>query len=282
MRMLAKADIRRRLQPLAPLPTGLTPRGALRAPVRSVLFDVYGTLFISASGDIDAARNRMSGRSGLEILLRKHHIARSATEVLQDLYAAVEAAHAATKKSGVQHPEVDIVRIWQAVTGLDSRSRAKDFAVEFEIIANPVYPMPHLPVVLKYLVEKNVAMGIISNAQFYTPLLFDWFFDAEPEGLGFRPDLLFFSYRFGRAKPSPVLFESAARVLNQTGVTRPEVLYVGNDMLNDVYPAHASGFQTGLFAGDRRSLRLREDEGRCRGLKPDVVITDLIQLIDLV
>lgn len=282
MRMLAKADIRRRLQPLAPLPTGLTPRGALRPPVRSVMFDVYGTLFISASGDIDAAQNRTSGRAGLEILLRKYHIARSATEIFQELYAAVEAAHAASKKSGVRHPEVDIVRIWQAITGLDSRNRVKDFAVEFEITANPVYPMPHLPEVLKYLVEKNVAMGIISNAQFYTPMLFDWFFDAEPEDLGFRPDLLFFSYRFGRAKPSPVLFESAARALSQTGVTRQEILYIGNDMLNDVYPAHASGFQTALFAGDRRSLRLREDEDRCRGLKPDVVITDLIQLIDLV
>jgi len=51
-------------------------------------------------------------------------------------------------------------------------------------------------------------------------------------------------------------------------------------MLNDIYPAQKVGFQTALFAGDKRSLRLRNDDPRCKNLKPDLVITDLIQLLD--
>jgi hypothetical protein len=37
---------------------------------------------------------------------------------------------------------------------------------------------------------------------------------------------------------------------------------------------------TALFAGDRRSLRLRKDDPSCRLLTPDLVITDLGQLIE--
>jgi putative hydrolase of the HAD superfamily len=282
MRMLPKSDILQHLRPLAPLPTGCTPTGRPRAAVRSVLFDVYGTLFISASGDIAVSRAQASGVPDLADLLRKYGIDKSAADVLQDFYSAIDAAHAAARRSGIQHPEVDILRIWQAVVGLASEERLEDFAVEFEVIANPVYPMPHLPAVLDALRSRTVTMGLISNAQFYTPLLFEWFFDAEPRALGFQPDLTFFSYRAGRAKPSPVLFDAAAAALNRRGIDNSAVLYIGNDMLNDILPAHTAGFQTALFAGDRRSLRLRKKDARCRRLKPDMVITDLIQLVNLV
>jgi putative hydrolase of the HAD superfamily len=53
---------------------------------------------------------------------------------------------------------------------------------------------------------------------------------------------------------------------------------VGNDMLKDIWPAARLGCKTALFAGDRRSLRLREDDERCRELEPDLVVDDLSQL----
>ena len=64
------------------------------------------------------------------------------------------------------------------------------------------------------------------------------------------------------------------------GVSPHAVLYVGNDMLNDMLPAAAAGFQTALFAGDARSLRLRETDPRCIDVSPDIVLTDLSQLIE--
>jgi putative hydrolase of the HAD superfamily len=50
-------------------------------------------------------------------------------------------------------------------------------------------------------------------------------------------------------------------------------------MRNDIRPAKAAGFQTALFAGDRRSLRKRPDDACCRHLLPDMIVTDLRQLI---
>jgi len=125
-------------------------------------------------------------------------------------------------------------------------------------------------------------MGIISNAQFYTPLLFNWYLESEPEDLGFFTDLIIFSYQEGHAKPSGMLFDIAVERLNQYNISPQSVVYVGNDMLNDIYPADRVGFQTALFAGDARSLRLRDNDPRCSAVSANIVITDLIQLTDYI
>ncbi|MCK5419996.1 MAG: HAD hydrolase-like protein, partial [Desulfobacterales bacterium] len=148
------------------------------------------------------------------------------------------------------------------------------------LIVNPVFPMPNLDKTLTACKEQNLTMGLISNAQFYTPLLFEWFLHAKPEDLGFHSELIFLSYQQGHAKPSPVPFEKAATVMKAMGLSTAVSLYVGNDMLNDIYPAKQLGFQTALFAGDKRSLRLRTDDARCINLSADLVLTDLDQLID--
>jgi putative hydrolase of the HAD superfamily len=118
-------------------------------------------------------------------------------------------------------------------------------------------------------------LGLISNAQFFTPLLFEAFFGAPPEGLGFDAELLAYSYKLGEAKPSPALFAPATRRLAALGLKPENALYIGNDMLNDIFAAARAGFKTALFAGDPRSLRLREEDPRIRGLMPDRVVRGL-------
>ena len=138
--------------------------------------------------------------------------------------------------------------------------------------------MPYLKQMLHECRELNLLIGIISNAQFFTPCLFDWFLESNLEDLGFEPDITLFSFQFGRAKPSGYLFQLAANRLKQRGLSAREVLYLGNDMLNDIYPAQKAGFKTALFAGDVRSLRLRKDHTKCKNLSADLVITRLDQL----
>ena len=58
-----------------------------------------------------------------------------------------------------------------------------------------------------------------------------------------------------------------------------EALYVGNDMLNDILPACKLGFHTALFAGDARSLRRRDGDGQLEAVAPDLVLTELGQLL---
>ena len=48
--------IRARSRPLEPLPVGIDPDERPLEGIRAVLFDVYGTLFISESGDVGTSR----------------------------------------------------------------------------------------------------------------------------------------------------------------------------------------------------------------------------------
>ena len=271
--------IQNRIRPLKPIPTALSSGGELRHNIRCLLFDIYGTLFISASGDISLAEQNSPQLEDVRLLLQKFEIPISPGDLLGHFHAAIKDRQAELRNVGIEFPEIKIDRIWQQVLQSDDLPAVRQFAAEFEFIANPVYPMPNLADLLTFSRKQGFLMGIISNAQFYTPLIFKLFLNSDTEELGFVPKLVFYSYEYEMAKPSGALFNMAVEELAQHGIHPEAVLYVGNDMLNDIYPAGIAGFQTALFAGDQRSLRLRSDDPRCRNLKPDLVLTDLSQLI---
>lgn len=275
-----KPKIAETLTPLTPIATAMQPGGRLRHEAQAILFDIYGTLFISDSGDIGTSRRKRPRTQQLQKLILRHKIKKTPQMLLSELYRTIETQHQALRTRGIPFPEIEIDKIWMQVLNCSDRDLVRAFAVEFEFITNPVYPMPQLIELLAICRSRRLHMGIISNAQFFSLRLFNWLLDAEVKDFGFDPDLCFLSYRFRQAKPATILFRSAAETLQKRGVRPGAVLYVGNDMLNDIYPAQKIGFQTALFAGDHRSLRLRTDDERCRDLKPDIVITELIQIKD--
>jgi putative hydrolase of the HAD superfamily len=277
---LNKKIIEKYIAPLSPIPTEVSPAGQLSHPMQCILFDVYGTLFISDSGDIGVAKPKAQQHTEIQQLLEKHRLNMTAAHLFEELYQRIENTHARLRQNDIDFPEVEIDEIWMEIFNTRDRKFIQRFAVEFEWIVNPVYPMPHLAEFFDALKQRTICMGIISNAQFFTLYLFNWYMGCELKHLGFHPNLVFLSYRLKRAKPSIVLFELAAKRLEQMGISAPSVLYVGNDMLNDIYPASTVGFKTALFAGDKRSLRLRENDPRCSKLSSDLVITDLMQLLD--
>ena len=268
------------LTPMSPLPTSLRPGGSLTGKIQCILFDIYGTLFISGSGDIRVAAKSSSRIDQIEHLGRKYDIHKTPQALVAELYDAIETRHRELRGGGIDYPEIRIDEIWQPILEIDDMLRVRKFAIEYELIVNPVYPMPHLKELLEACRQKSLAMGIISNAQFFTPLLFEWFLDARMQQLGFDSELVFLSYQLGYAKPSMVPFKMAASAIQAKGFDTTAALFVGNDMLNDIFPAHHLGFQTALFAGDSRSLRLRTDESRCSNLSADLILTDLGQLIE--
>lgn len=243
--------------------------------IRAVLFDVYGTLFCSAAGDIGledsgGTANRGGPGRGLDALAGAYTDSSSGAELVSYFHQAVREYHA---QSGAAYPEISAGEIWGKFPG--RKISGEELALRYELAVNPVYPMPGAARLLSSLKAAGFVLGIVSNAQFYTPLLFEAFLGGTPEALGFSPDLTLYSYREGVAKPSPVLFEKARLALKERGVRRNETVYLGNDMGNDIYGAERAGFRTVLFAGDRRSLRLREDEPRVSRLLPGAVVLHL-------
>jgi len=283
--------IRALCQPLAPQPTGQAARLPRLDGVRAVLFDVYGTLLVSGSGDVGTAAATDSATALVAALAGADCPAASADAGPAGVAAlgeAVRERHARARADGVDWPEVEIRDVWRTVLdrlaadGLVGAAAAADcvepLAVEYECRVNPTWPMPDVVATLKLLRTRGVRLGIVSNAQFYTPLLFEALLDGAPEALGFAPALCSWSYRVGAGKPSLRMFEAPLRVLAADGIMAGETLYVGNDMRNDVWTAARAGCRTALYAGDRRSLRLREDDPDVAGCAPDAVLTDLRSL----
>ena len=52
-------------------------------------------------------------------------------------------------------------------------------------------------------------------------------------------------------------------------------------MLKDIYAASQAGFKTILFAGDKRSLRLRKEKKEVHNLQADYVIDNLLQILEI-
>lgn len=276
---------------LAPIPTKLTPRVQKWPSLKAVLFDIYGTLLISGTGDISLARekeNSFSMEKALHALDLELTLLNGPSELSDRLTAEVKASHAREKEGGADYPEVDIISLWHRVLKglereslLDGEITDRDLAVlsaYHEIVSNPVWEMPGAFSLLPELRDRGYPLGIVSNAQYYTPLTIERLSGHTLEELGFDRGLCSWSYRLLRGKPSRVLFEEPLKELAARGINPNDVLYVGNDMLNDIYTASLWGCRTALFAGDQRSLRLREEDDRCQDLTPDLILTDLSQL----
>jgi len=276
--MLSKDTVAHYLKPLSPIPTNVNPGGTIDGVLQCILFDIYGTLFISETGDISTLRLNSDKLSTINRLLAKYHIRKDPNRILAEVVEVISNKHKILQRSGIDVPEIKIDKIWMDITGRSDES-VQDFATEFELIINPVWPMPHLVKFITACRASGLLMGIISNAQFYTEYLFHWFLGSSPEGLGFHKDMLFYSYISGHAKPSQDMFKSASARLNKMGIAASSVLYVGNDMRNDIWPAIEVGFKTALFAGDARSLKLRKDDSMYKDIDPDIIVTDLNQLI---
>jgi len=272
--------IKKTIHPTKPIPTAMKKSGTPRYPVRAFLFDIYGTLFISGSGDVSESEEQVEIER-LGRLLKDSGIEKNPQIIIENYYNRIREFHEEQKKRGVDFPEVQIDEVWMKVLDID-RERARGFAVWFESLFNPVFPMPSVEKLFSCIREAGFTAGIISNAQFYTPLLFNALMGAGAEKLGFDKKLLFYSHIEGHAKPSVYMFNRARQRLNNMGIAPQNVLYTGNDILNDILPARTAGFQTALFAGDARSLRLRNDDERCRGISPDIVVTNLMQLAEYI
>jgi len=261
--------------------------------IRAVLFDVYGTLFISASGDIGSTGQGARAQAFGETL-RALGIPAEAETARRGASALVETigkSHEQLEAEGREYPEVEIRKVflevllilWKEgrIAGPPDDELCEAVALEYECRINPTWPMPGLAETLRSLKERKLALGIVSNAQFFTPLLFPAHLEDSLETLGFDPELCVWSYLHREAKPSPILFKIAAERLGRLNIEPRQVLYVGNDRLNDIRPAGAAGFKTALFAGDRRSFRPREEDPHSTGVTEDVLLTSLLQLPEI-
>lgn len=287
------------LDKLSPIETDTKANYHMDPEIKVVIFDIYGTLLISSSGDIDQAEisednlAKAFKAADIEVIDKSGNALR---HILHDFEYTIQVCHSSAKKANIPYPEIDILSIWEIVLIHARRKKLIAFNNDvnvmrmtcfFEFLSNRVYPMPGLKETVEELKRRKVPIGIVSNAQFYTPVLMNYYlndvFKLDERIDRFDSELLVYSYKFGVGKPDKQLFEELVPALKRKFKLEPsQALFVGNDMLKDIYASQKVGFKTALFAGDKRSLRWRKDDERTKDLMPNHVITELKQVLEIV
>lgn len=284
-------------KPIERIDTGTMPKLQLIEGIQVIVYDFYGTLFISGVGDIGVDDGEPDEKILLDVLSAagvkvKHQDA--GKKGFQIYNEVVENIISAYESKGIEYPEPDIRQVWKEVLeqmeshDLISFKQSEDLydsiSIEFEARMNPVWPMPHVFETLRHFKEKGFTQGIISNSQFYTPIVLEALADQTLNELGFSNEHLHWSYKEKMKKPGIQFYKNYLEKVEALDEDlRPEnILYIGNDMLKDIYPAKTVGMKTALFAGDERSLKWRKEDSRCDKILPDLIITDFAQLPDCI
>ena len=211
------AMIRRMSRPMDPIPTGVA---AILKPLRQVeaiLFDVYGTLLISGSGDIGSG-DRSQHASAFGQAIGDAHLTLLAEGAVgvECLRETMLEQHRRGRAAGVEWPEVDLLEVWRATLGeLHRRKQIRGdvaavdvptLSLRYELLTNPVWPMPEAAECLMELARRGLRLGVISNAQWFTPLLFPALLGGELDAIGVARELQVFSWQLGCASPARSCF----------------------------------------------------------------------------
>jgi putative hydrolase of the HAD superfamily len=271
--------------------------------IRAVLFDVYGTLFnywkpeFRHENDKQAALlacfAKTISRFAMERFLKEMNPQEAPEKTLMDLYHGLIALkHDLAREKHTEFPEVKIEEIWNMIflmlkrrgytispefagignAGIENIIMESDFVrcvayyYNFHSLGRGLYP--GVSDALGRLNQDNMLLGIVSNAQFYTPVDLTLFLRDQSAGAIddatrlFEPDLLFFSYEYGVSKPNPVLFRKLFDALYEFQILPSQVLFVGNDLSADIKPAQDAGMKTAFFTGDKESAFLHDCGGK--------------------
>jgi len=273
--------------------------------IRAVIFDVYGTLlrywkpeFSSETGKEQALQRsfrKTADYFGITPFLEKMNAEEPPEKTLKDLYQGLIALnHEKTLKKGLSYPEVRIEEIWGVILlmlkrhGYDpasaqlgeERDLAKCMAYHYNGTALGRGLYPGVASSLLALKNNNLQLGIVSNAQFYTPIDLTLFLRDQNEGIDdyrelFEEDLVVYSSIEGVAKPNPALFQRLFDSLYEYHILPEQTVYVGNDLSQDVRPAKRAGMRTAFFAGDAQSAFFHDLAGE---VEPDITFADFNEL----
>jgi len=213
--------------------------------IRLVLFDVYGTL-LQITPRPDAGTAFSSWWSQWIQMPAPDYL-----EFENNLRKKISLSHTESRLAGVDFPEVQWPRIVQSALedhGWKNSASAEDLdAISTSLVevGHTFSLMPGAVELIRFLQSAGLPIGIVSNAQAYTPVhlknalasagMPDWPFDAAWS---------FWSWKFGFSKPSPAVFQIFSARAAALGWKRSQILYFGDRMDNDIEPAQKAGWRT--------------------------------------
>ena len=275
--------------------------------VRAVLWNVYGTLLALPGGELwfqhpDSFVMSVALDKTLQEFKMWGSMSRKPgqpAEYLGQIYSQVLAEQRSFPPGGERHPEVASDRLWEAIIkkllqkdykwdagfygSLNEFSRKVAYFFHASLQATAAYP--GAAAALRHVKDSGRLQGLLADGQCFTPLqVRRGLAQQDPDSRleDFLDDsLTFLSFEARARKPSERLFRLALAALAERGVTPGEVLHVGSRLVQDIVPAKRLGLRTALFAGDRGSLQATPGQLHESGCRPDVLLNDLGQLVEV-
>jgi putative hydrolase of the HAD superfamily len=293
-------------RPLCPLP--YPSKSERLADIRVVVFDIYGTLFNYWRPEFEheevkkaallSAFEKTVTRFGMREYLLQMDPREPAEKTLSDLYhGLITLKHGLAAERSIEFPEIKIESVWQAVVLMlkrrgynpacfnlgDENDFVKCIAYYYNFVSFARSLYPGVYDALTRLQSGNIRLGAVSNAQFYTLIDLSLFLRDQSSGgcddyiRLFDPNLMFFSFEYGVAKPHELLFRKLFDALYEYHVLPSQALFVGNDIAADIRPAQQAGMKTAFFNGDDRSAFVHDLAGK---VVPDIIFSQWHELAD--
>ena len=271
--------------------------------IRAIIFDVYGTLIDYWRPGLDDENGRLHilksacaevcGMFGFTEYLQAMNPDESPEKTLYDLYCGLIALrHEKASRQDITFTEIKVEDIWSMIILMLKRrgydpaknlpvGQAADlpryiaYTYNFYSLGHQLYP--GVADALTALRGQQIDLGIVSNAQFYTPIDLTLLLRGESGGAYddfnelFDPDLTIFSYEHEAAKPDTLLFRRLYDALYERKILPQQTVFAGNDLTLDIEPASSAGMRTALFTGDSRAVYLHGREGE---IVPDITFSD--------
>lgn len=277
--------------------------------IRAVLWNVYGTLLAIPGGELYFEHpQKLLMDVALDKTVQEFKMWGSMTrrpgqpsEYLGQIYSLVLGEQRmAAGSGGDKHPEIAADRVWEAIVkklfqkdykfdtnfygALNEFSRKVAYFFHASLQGTACYP--GAAAALRSVAEAGLLQGLLADAQCFTTTQLQRGLavqdgDAKLDEL-LPAELRFLSCDVRARKPSDRLFRHALQALQEKGVPPAEVLHVGARLAVDLIPARRLGMRTALFAGDRASLQATPEQLKEPINRPDVLLTELTQIADVI
>ncbi len=277
-------------------------------PVRAVLYTVYGTLVAIPAGELqfeaqldfvtDAAFEKTATEFKMWPAMPRKPGAPSAH--LKEMFKKAYDALRFSGSGGEKLPEIPAERIWdEIVKKLIAREYkvdaaqygppaefAKKIAYFYHASIQGTGCYPGAADTLKLLADRGIQQGLLADGQCFTPAQLLRGLRVQDAGFDLNAvlpgPLRLISADCKARKPSGTIFQAAVTALAARGIAPSETLHVGSHLTRDIAPAKKLGMKTALYAGDKASLVAAGEQLRDPALRPDVLLTELTQLLDVI
>jgi FMN phosphatase YigB (HAD superfamily) len=275
--------------------------------IRAVTWNVYGTLLAVAGGEfylehpqgfiMDMALDKTIQEFKMwGSMTRKPG---QPTDYLRKVYADLLTQQRLVG-GGEKYPEVAVERLWEAFIkrllqkeyhfdagfygSLNEFSRKVAYFFHASLQGTACYP--GAAEALRTVKDSGLRQGLLGDGQCITSMQLQRALQAQDPTANLdelvHPDLRTLSHEVRARPPSETLFRQALARFADQGIKPDQILHIGSRVALDIVPARRLGMKTGLFAGDRASLKAAPEQLKDPASRPDILLTELPQIAEVV